>query len=87
MYDYNNSAYTRTKLTFNYCYNNLREEADSDRAINRPREILGEKWTLVWDGGRRWGHMITSLVELINLVLKKTQNLSTSVMIKSTYKV
>ncbi|RZB86664.1 hypothetical protein D0Y65_026648 [Glycine soja] len=68
-------AYARTKPILNHYYNILRDEVDVDQAINWLSEILLEKWTLAWDGGRRWGHMTTNPTKLINMILKKSINL------------
>ena len=46
LYAYNYSTYAKTKPTFNYYYNMLREEADTNRAINWLNKIPQEKWTL-----------------------------------------
>jgi len=82
---YNYSTYVRIEPTFNHYYHNLREEANGNWAINWLSKILWEKWTFAWDGGRRWGHMITNLAESIFLVLKKSWNLPTSALVKPTY--
>jgi len=44
-----------------------------------------EKSELSHDDDWRWGHMTTNLVESINSVLNKTQNISISALVKSTY--
>ncbi|KAH1228559.1 hypothetical protein GmHk_10G028537 [Glycine max] len=78
-------AYARTKPILNHYYNILRDEVDVDQAINWLSEILLEKWTLAWDGGRRWGHMTTNPTKLINMILKKSINLPIGALVKSTY--
>ena len=71
--------------TFNCYYNILREEADVHRTINWPYKIPQEKWTLTLDGGRKYVHMTTNFVELINSILKKSRNLLISVLVKSKF--
>ncbi|GAU43784.1 hypothetical protein TSUD_378090 [Trifolium subterraneum] len=47
--------------------------------------IPKEKWTRAYDGGCRWGHMTTSLVETMNSVLKDIRNKPITAMVQSTY--
>ncbi|XP_072078106.1 uncharacterized protein [Arachis hypogaea] len=44
-----------------------------------------DKWTQHQDGGRRFGHMTTNISECVNSVLKGTQNLPVTALVKSTY--
>ncbi|KAL5149511.1 hypothetical protein HKD37_13G036320 [Glycine soja] len=75
------SAYLRrdsgTKPAFNYCYNNLRQE----QIVNKPLIDL----TRFRKKSELLGDMTTNLTKSINSVLKKTINLSISVLVKSTY--
>jgi len=66
-----------------YYYNIVREE--NPGTTQWLDDIPGEKWTLAWDNGKRWGHMTTNLVDSINYVLKKTRNLPISSMVMATY--
>ncbi|XP_029128465.1 uncharacterized protein LOC114916283 [Cajanus cajan] len=81
-----NMAYGMTEPRFNYYYNTLRSEPETEGVIEWLNTIPKEQWTLAWDGGRRWGHMTTNLAEAINSILKKTRNLPISAIIMSTYK-
>ncbi|RYR70934.1 hypothetical protein Ahy_A02g005241 isoform A [Arachis hypogaea] len=47
------------------------------------RSVL--RWVLAFDGGHRWGHMTTNLVECINYVLKGARNLPVTVLVRSTF--
>ncbi|XP_020211209.1 uncharacterized protein LOC109796019 [Cajanus cajan] len=79
-------SYRMTEPRFNYYYNMLRSEPETEGVIEGLNTIPKEQWTLAWDGGRRWGHMTTNLAEAINSILKKTRNLPISAIIMSTYK-
>jgi len=48
-------------------------------------QILLEKWIRAYNGGKRFGHMTTNLVECINSVLKDAQSLSLCALVKSTF--
>ncbi|XP_057719343.1 uncharacterized protein LOC130933743 [Arachis stenosperma] len=49
-------------------------------------EMIGvERWVLAFDGGHRWGHVTTNLVECINSVLKGACNLPVTVLVRSTF--
>nr|XP_007136176.1 hypothetical protein PHAVU_009G024500g [Phaseolus vulgaris]ESW08170.1 hypothetical protein PHAVU_009G024500g [Phaseolus vulgaris] len=52
--------------------------------INMDRIPL-EKWTQAYDGGKRYGHMTTNLVECINFVLKEARSLLISALVKATF--
>ncbi|RYR69127.1 hypothetical protein Ahy_A03g015659 [Arachis hypogaea] len=43
------------------------------------------KYALAFDGGYRWGHMTTNLVECINSVLKGARNLPMTALVKTTF--
>lgn len=57
----------------------------SSRAYGRLNDIPREKWTQAWDGGRRYGHMTSNLVECVNGVLKKCRHLPVAALVKCTY--
>ncbi|CAK8576844.1 unnamed protein product [Lathyrus sativus] len=44
-----------------------------------------EKWTKAFDGGCRWGHMTTNLVESLNDIFKGTRNLHITALVRATY--
>ncbi|XP_072079935.1 uncharacterized protein [Arachis hypogaea] len=48
-------------------------------------DIGVERWVLAFDGGHRWGHMTTNLVECINSVLKGARNLLVTAIVRSTF--
>ncbi|XP_057739739.1 uncharacterized protein LOC130956766 [Arachis stenosperma] len=48
-------------------------------------EIGVERWVLAFDGGHRWGHMTTNLVECINSILKGARNLPVTALVRSTF--
>ena len=54
-------------------------------AYEKIEEIPRERWILAYDGGRRYGHMTTILVECINGVLKKTRHLPITALVEATY--
>ena len=69
-----------------YQINTTREETQAQLVINWFRKILREKYTLAWDDGWWWEHMIINFVESINSILKKKiWNLSICIPVKSTY--
>ena len=77
------AAYAKTQREFAYYYGLLRDENLAICAwVDR---ILKEKWTQHYDEGRRFGHMMTNLLECFNSVLKGTCNLRIMSLIKSTY--
>ncbi|XP_027346414.1 uncharacterized protein LOC113858129 [Abrus precatorius] len=61
-------GYSRTESEFNIHYEQLRQRGEV--YIDWLNKIPREKWVLAYDGGHRWGHMTTNLVECINSVLK-----------------
>ncbi|XP_025680328.1 uncharacterized protein [Arachis hypogaea] len=75
--------YSRTVREYEVRYQCLRErgEAYTDW-LNR---IPWEQYALAFDGGYRWGHMTTNLVECINSVLKGTRNLPVTALVKATF--
>ncbi|XP_025670284.1 uncharacterized protein [Arachis hypogaea] len=46
---------------------------------------IGNIYALAFDGGYRWGHMTTNLVECINSVLKGARNLPITALVKATF--
>ncbi|RYQ93258.1 hypothetical protein Ahy_B09g099529 [Arachis hypogaea] len=64
-------------------YQRLRErgEAYTDWLDRIPRE----QYALAFDGGYRWGHMTTNLVECINSVLKGARNLPVTALVKAMF--
>ncbi|RYQ93561.1 hypothetical protein Ahy_B09g099829 [Arachis hypogaea] len=53
--------------------------------IGYSRTVREYEYTLAFDGGYRWGHMTTNLVECINSVLKGARNLPVTVLVKATF--
>ncbi|XP_027348162.1 uncharacterized protein LOC113859642 [Abrus precatorius] len=76
-------GYSRTEHEYNIHYERLRERGEV--YSNWLNEIPREKWVLAFDGGHRWGHMTTDLVECINLVLKGARNLPITAPLRATY--
>ncbi|XP_057744650.1 uncharacterized protein LOC130962457 [Arachis stenosperma] len=78
-----NIGYSRTVREFEVRYQRLRErgEAYTDWLNRIPRE----QYALAFDGGYRWGHMTTNLVECINSVLKGARNLPVTALVKATF--
>ncbi|XP_025611636.1 uncharacterized protein [Arachis hypogaea] len=56
-------------------------EAYTDWLNRIPRE----QYALAFDGGYRWSHMTTNLVECINSVLKGARNLPVTALVKATF--
>ncbi|XP_057740446.1 uncharacterized protein LOC130957614 [Arachis stenosperma] len=75
--------YSRTVREYELRYQRLRErgEAYTDWLNRIPRE----QYALAFDGGYRWGHMTTNLVECINSVLKGARNLPITALVKATF--
>lgn len=42
-----------------------------------------DKWTREFDGGRRWGHMTTNLIDSMNSVFKGTCNLPITALVSA----
>ncbi|XP_020981350.1 uncharacterized protein LOC110272936 [Arachis duranensis] len=78
-----NIGYSRTVREYEVRYQRLR---DRDEAYtNWLNQIPREQYALAFDGGYRWGHMTTNLVECINSVLKGARNLPITVLAKATF--
>nr|XP_025662100.1 uncharacterized protein LOC112757757 [Arachis hypogaea] len=78
-----NIGYSRTVREYELRYQRLRErgEAYSNWLDRIPRE----QYALAFDGGYRWSHMTTNLVECINSVLKGARNLPITALVKATF--
>ncbi|RYR42044.1 hypothetical protein Ahy_A08g038489 [Arachis hypogaea] len=68
-----NIGYSRTVREYDMRYQRLREPGEA--YTNWLNRISREQYALAFDGGYRWGHMTTNLVECINSVLKGARNL------------
>ncbi|RYR13980.1 hypothetical protein Ahy_B04g070687 isoform B [Arachis hypogaea] len=53
--------------------------------IGYSRTVREYEYVLAFDGGYRWGHMTTNLVECINSVLKGARNLPVTALVKATF--
>ncbi|XP_025685691.1 uncharacterized protein [Arachis hypogaea] len=78
-----NTSYSRTEQEYNKNYQRLKERGDA--YTQWCDEIGVERWVLAFDGGHRWGHMTTNLVECINSVLKGARNLPVTALVRSTF--
>ncbi|XP_020970320.1 uncharacterized protein LOC107621097 [Arachis ipaensis] len=77
------NGYSRTEQEYNKNYQRLKERGEA--YTQWCDEIGVEKWVLAFDGGHRWGHMTTNLVECINSVLKGARNLLVTALVRSTF--
>ncbi|XP_025702573.1 uncharacterized protein [Arachis hypogaea] len=78
-----NTAYFRTEQEYNKNHQRLKERVEA--YTQWCDEIGVERWVLAFDGGHRWGHMTTNLVECINSFLKGARNLPVTALILSTF--
>ncbi|XP_057724141.1 uncharacterized protein LOC130940106 [Arachis stenosperma] len=78
-----NIGYSRTIREYETRYQRLRERGEA--YTNWLDRILREQYALAFDGGYRWGHMTTNLVECINSVLKEARNLPVTALVKATF--
>ncbi|XP_029151648.1 uncharacterized protein [Arachis hypogaea] len=78
-----NTGYSRTEQEYNKNYQRLKERGEA--YTQWCDEIGVERWVLAFDGGHRWGHMTTNLVECINSVLKGARNLPVTALVRSTF--
>ncbi|XP_057759746.1 uncharacterized protein LOC130980121 [Arachis stenosperma] len=78
-----NIGYSRTVREFDVRYQRLRERGEA--YTNWLDRIPREQYALAFDGGYRWGHMTTNLVECINSVLKGARNLPITALVKATF--
>ncbi|XP_057730854.1 uncharacterized protein LOC130946197 [Arachis stenosperma] len=76
-----NTGYSRTEQEYNKNYQRLRERAEA--YAQWCDEIGVQRWVLAFDGGHRWGHMTTNLVECINSVLKGARNLPVTAIVRA----
>ncbi|RYR13238.1 hypothetical protein Ahy_B04g070342 isoform B [Arachis hypogaea] len=53
--------------------------------IGYSRTVREYEYALAFDGGYRWGHMTTNLMECINSVLKDARNLPITALVKATF--
>ncbi|XP_025703408.1 uncharacterized protein [Arachis hypogaea] len=77
------SGYSRTVREYEVRYERLRERGEA--YTNWLNRIPREQYALAFDGGYRWGHMTTNLVECINSVLKGSHNLPITALVKATF--
>nr|XP_025611889.1 uncharacterized protein LOC112705268 [Arachis hypogaea] len=78
-----NTGYSKTEQEYNKNYQRLRERGEA--YAQWCDEIGVQRWVLAFDGGHRWGHMTTNLVECINSVLKGARNLPVTAIVRSTF--
>ncbi|RYR13973.1 hypothetical protein Ahy_B04g070687 isoform L [Arachis hypogaea] len=78
-----NIGYSRTVREYEVRYQRLRERGEA--YTNWLNRIPREQYVLAFDGGYRWGHMTTNLVECINSVLKGARNLPVTALVKATF--
>ncbi|XP_072086988.1 uncharacterized protein [Arachis hypogaea] len=78
-----NIGYSRTVREYEVHYQRLRERGEA--YTNWLNRIPREQYALAFDGGYRWGHMTTNLVECINSVLKGARNLPITALVKATF--
>ncbi|CAK8570739.1 unnamed protein product [Lathyrus sativus] len=78
-----NVGYALSQPSFMYYHEEVRlSNAEALSWVNR---IPVEKWTRAFDGGCRWGHMTTNLVESLNDIFKGTRNLPITALVRATY--
>jgi hypothetical protein len=76
-------GYARTYELHTHYYNQI---CDEHPAVQAWLDKIGpEKWAQIYDGGLRYGHMTTNLVECINSVLKRARYLPIKALVESTY--
>ncbi|RYR46998.1 hypothetical protein Ahy_A07g032893 [Arachis hypogaea] len=78
-----NIGYSRTVREYEVHYQRLRDRGEA--YTNWLDRIPREQYALAFDGGYRWGHMTTNLVECINSVLKGACNLPITTLVKATF--
>ncbi|XP_025612015.1 uncharacterized protein [Arachis hypogaea] len=78
-----NIGYSRTIREYQMRYERLREWGEA--YTNWLDRIPREQCALAFDGGYRWGHMTTNLVECIKSVLKGARNLPVTALVKATF--
>ncbi|XP_016195801.1 uncharacterized protein LOC107636840 [Arachis ipaensis] len=78
-----NIGYSRTAREYELRFQRLRERGEA--YTNWLDRIPREQYALAFDGGYRWGHMMTNLVECINSILKGAHNLPIIALVKATF--
>ncbi|XP_057745239.1 uncharacterized protein LOC130963105 [Arachis stenosperma] len=78
-----NATYSPSKVDYEWYMNALR--GVSPTMVDWATRFRKEIWLQHCDGGRRFGHMATNLSECINAVLKGTQYLPISAIVRITY--
>ncbi|XP_072087283.1 uncharacterized protein [Arachis hypogaea] len=78
-----NIEYLRTVCEYEVCHQRLREWDEA--YTNYLNRIPRKQYALAFDGGYRWSHMTTNLVECINSVLKGACNLPITALVKATF--
>ncbi|XP_025633290.1 uncharacterized protein [Arachis hypogaea] len=78
-----NIGYSRTVREYEMRYQCLQERGEA--YTNWLNRIPREQYALAFDGGYRWGHMTTNLVEYINSVLKGARNFPITTLVKATF--
>ncbi|RYQ82968.1 hypothetical protein Ahy_B10g101577 [Arachis hypogaea] len=78
-----NIGYSRMVREYDVRYQRLRDRGEA--YTNWLDRIPREQYALAFDGGYRWGHMTTNLVECINSVLKGARNLPITALVKATF--
>ncbi|RYR11147.1 hypothetical protein Ahy_B05g079633 [Arachis hypogaea] len=76
-------VWLKAMMEYNKNYERLKERGEA--YTQWCDEIGVERWVLAFDGGHRWGHMTTYLVECINSVLKGARNLPVTALVRSTF--
>ncbi|XP_020967726.1 uncharacterized protein LOC107616306 [Arachis ipaensis] len=76
-------GYSRKVREYEVRYQRLRERGEA--YTNWLNRIPREQYALAFDGGYRWGHMTTNLVECINSVLKGARNLPITALVKAIF--
>ncbi|XP_072062276.1 uncharacterized protein [Arachis hypogaea] len=77
------NGYSRTEQEYNKNYQRLQERGEA--YMHWCDEIGVDRWVLAFDGGHRWGHMMTNLVECINSVMKGARNLPVTAIVRFTF--
>ncbi|RYQ85831.1 hypothetical protein Ahy_B10g105454 [Arachis hypogaea] len=78
-----NIGYSRTVREYQLRHGRLCERGEAySRWLDKIRR---EQYALAFDGGYRWGHMTTNLVECINSVLKGARNIPITALVKATF--
>ncbi|XP_057740442.1 uncharacterized protein LOC130957610 [Arachis stenosperma] len=78
-----NTGYSRTEHEYNKNYQWLKEWGEA--YTQWCDEIGVQRRVLAFDGGHRWRHMTTNLVECINSILKGARNLPVTAIVRSTF--